>query len=118
MLWIDYGFERPDYYQPDRREGTLRTFSKHRAADDALSHPGEIDISAHVDFTAVAEVAGGLGGHPRPLISQGNWLTHRAKDWLLAQEGKPDPKAMRQFQSLTHPGHLGRSFQVLEVEFS
>ncbi len=117
MLWVDYGFERPEYYHTDRREGTLRTFSHHHAGEDALSHPGELDISAHVDFTAVAEVARELGGHPHPLISQGNWLTHRAKEWLLAQEGNSDAKAMRQFQTLTHPGHLGRSFQVLEIEF-
>jgi len=117
MLWIDYGFERSEYYHPDRRQGTLRTFSKHHAGEDALEHPGKLDISAHVDFTAVAGVCSELGGRPRPLISQGNWLTHRAKDWLLAQEGNPDAKAMRQFQTLTHPGHLGRAFQVLEVEF-
>lgn len=117
MIWIDYGFERSEYYHPDRRQGTLRTFSKHQAGEDVLSHPGELDISAHVDFTAVAEACQALGGHPRPLVSQGNWLTQRAKDWLMAQEGNPDPKAMRQFQTLTHPGHLGRMFQVLEVEF-
>ena len=117
MLWIDYGFERTDYYHPDRREGTLRTFSHHQAGSSVLSHPGEVDISAHVDFTAVAEACRDLGGHPHSLISQGNWLTHRAKDWLLAQEGNPDPKTMRQFQTLTHPGLLGRTFQVLEVDF-
>lgn len=117
MLWIDYGFERSEYYHPDRRQGTLRTFSHHHAGEDVLSRPGEFDISAHVDFTAVAEACTKLGGRPHPLISQGNWLTHRARDWLMAQEGNPDPKAMRQFQTLTHPGHLGRAFQVLEIEF-
>ncbi|MDX1679678.1 MAG: SAM-dependent methyltransferase [Akkermansiaceae bacterium] len=116
LLWIDYGFERPDYYQRDRHQGTLRTFEHHQAGNDPLVLPGELDISAHVDFTAVAEVSERLGGKPKPLTSQGNWLTRVAKDWLLAQEGKADAQAVRQFQTLTHPGHLGKAFQVLEVE--
>ncbi|HEX5791204.1 MAG TPA: SAM-dependent methyltransferase, partial [Luteolibacter sp.] len=117
MLWIDYGFEREDYYHPDRREGTLRTYCKHQAGADPLLEPGTLDISAHVDFTAVSHAAAALGGKPLPLLSQGMWLTSLAREWLLAQEGRPDPAAIRQFQTLTHPAHLGRSFQVLEIRF-
>lgn len=117
MIWIDYGFDRADFYHPDRCRGTLRTFSNHRAGEDPLTSPGETDITAHVDFTAVAEAAEALGGKPSPLQSQGTWLTHVGRDWLLAQEGNPDPKALRQFQTLTHPAQLGASFQVLEVAF-
>jgi len=117
MIWIDYGFERADYYHPDRHQGTLRTFDHHQSGDNPLLTPGEIDISAHVDFTAVAEAAESLGGRPAPLVDQGGWLTHIARDWLLQQEGRPDAKALRQFQTLTHPGHLGRAFQVLEIEW-
>lgn len=117
QCWIDYGFERSDYYHPGRRSGTLRTFEQHQAGDNPLLTPGEIDISAHVDFTAVAEACRAPGGRPAALEDQGTWLTLLAKDWLLAQEGKPAPKALRQFQTLTHPGHLGKAFQVLEVGF-
>lgn len=117
MLWIDYGFERDDYYHPDRINGTLRTFRNHRAADNPLVCPGESDITAHVDFTAVAEAVAVLGGTPAPLQSQGTWLTRIARDWLLAQEGNPDPKSLRQFQTLTHPAQLGASFQVFEAAF-
>lgn len=117
MIWIDYGFERHDYYHPGRRTGTLRTFDHHQSGENPLLSPGAIDISAHVDFTAVSEAAARLGGRPIPIQDQGSWLTRLGRDWLLAQEGQPDPGALRQFQTLTHPGHLGRAFQVLEVEF-
>ena len=118
MIWIDYGFERRDYYHPGRRHGTLRTFDRHQAGENPLTEPGNIDISAHVDFTAVAEAATGLGGKVGRLEHQGNWLTHIAHDWLLQQEGQPDAGALRQFQTLTHPAQLGRSFMVMEIAWS
>ncbi len=115
LLWPDYGFARPELYHPDRTCGTLRTFSKHRAADDPLVTPGEIDITAHVDFTAVAEAALVLGAVPTVFRNQGAWLTEIGRDWLLSQEGNPEPALLRQFQTLTHPAHLGGSFHVLEL---
>lgn len=117
MLWADYGFARPEYYHPARTTGTIRTFSKHRAGENPLARPGETDITAHVDFTAVAEAAATLGGRPRTFQTQGAWLTETARDWLLEQEGNPQPPALRQFQTLTHPAHLGGSFHVLELSW-
>jgi SAM-dependent MidA family methyltransferase len=118
MIWPDYGFARPEYYHPDRIAGTLRTFSKHRAAENPLESPGEIDITAHVDFTAVAEAALELGCQPTSFTSQGVWLTRQAQSWLLDQEGSPDVAGLRQFQTLTHPAHLGGSFHVLELSWN
>ncbi len=118
MIWIDYGFHRDDYYHPGRHRGTLRTFDQHRAGENPLEHPGDSDITAHVDFDAVAEAAAALGGIPGPLTSQGSWLTQVARDWLLGQEGTADAKLLRQFQTLTHPAQLGRSFQVMEIRWN
>ena len=118
LLWPDYGFARPEYYHPERMAGTLRTFSRHRAAENPLATPGEIDITAHVDFTAVAEAAIGLGCRPVIFRNQGAWLTDIGRDWLLSQEGNPDPGALRQFQTLTHPAHLGGSFHILELAWN
>jgi SAM-dependent MidA family methyltransferase len=117
MVWVDYGFARPDYYHPDRTAGTFRTFSKHRPGENPLAQPGEADLTAHVDFTAVAEAAISLGGQPLVFQNQGAWLTGIARDWLLEQEGNPNPQALRQFQTLTHPAHLGRAFHVLELSW-
>lgn len=115
MVWLDYGFERAEYYHPGRSDGTLRTFSNHRAGEDPLELPGEVDVTAHVDFTALAESAQKLAWQPANLCSQGMWLTRNARDWLLEMEGRPIPAALRQFQTLTHPAQLGGVFQVLEM---
>jgi SAM-dependent MidA family methyltransferase len=118
MLWADYGFARPDYYHPDRRAGTLRTFSKHHADENPLANPGGADLTAHVDFTAVVEAAMALGGRATVFQNQGAWLTEVARDWLLEQEGRPHPSGMREFQTLTHPAHLGGSFHFLELSWN
>ena len=118
LLWPDYGFARPEFYHPDRKAGTLRTFSKHRAAEDPFASPGEIDITAHVDFTSVAEAAITLGCQPVGFKNQGTWLTETGRDWLLTQEENPDTGLLRQFQTLTHPAHLGGSFHVLELSWN
>ena len=115
LIWPDYGFARPEYYLPERHQGTLRTFSKHRAGEDPLATPGEVDITAHVDFTAVAESAMEIGCFPRVFRNQGTWLTEVGRDWLLSLEGAPQTDLLRQFQTLTHPSHLGGSFHILEL---
>jgi len=118
LLWLDYGFARPEYYHPARHQGTLRTFCRHRAADDPLLDPGASDITAHVDFTAVTEAAMTLGCRPLAFLSQGPWLTAVGRDWLLAMEGRPDASLLRQFTTLTHPAHLGSRFHVLELAWN
>lgn len=119
MLWIDYGYEREDYYAEGRREGTLRTFSRHQAGDDPLDSPGSRDISAHVDFTALREATEACGGKVVRFENQGRFLTEVAKPWLLSLEGRTDAaKALRNFQTLTHPGQLGSRFHVFEAAFS
>jgi SAM-dependent MidA family methyltransferase len=117
MIWIDYGFARPEFYHPDRRSGTLRTFSKHRAGENPLDHPGDVDITAHVDFTALAQAAMELGARPIEFQNQGSWLTGIAREWLLEQEENPQASLLRQFLTLTHPGHLGRSFHAIELSW-
>ncbi len=118
LLWLDYGFARPDFYHPARTQGTLRTFSRHRAAANPLLDPGAIDITAHVDFTAVAEAASALGCRPLAFRNQGSWLTGVGREWLLAMEGNPQAGLLRQFQSLTHPAHLGGRFHALEIAWN
>lgn len=117
MIWIDYGFARADLYQPQRRRGTLRTFRNHHAGEDPFEAPGECDITAHVDFSAVAAAAQALGGTAIDFDNQGAWLTGLAREWLMAMDGHPDPAKLRQFQTLTHPAHLGGAFQVIEISW-
>ena len=113
LLFIDYGFAAPEYYDTQRTTGTLRTFSKHKAAENPLERPGEIDITAHVDFTDLARAAGPLGYFPTAFSNQGSYLTNLAKPLILSG-AFADPKTIAQFQSLTHPAHLGGKFHVIE----
>lgn len=113
LLFIDYGFASPEYYDTQRTSGTLRTFSNHKAAENPLDRPGEIDITAHVDFTDLARAASAIGYFPAAFSSQGSYLTHLAKPLILSGAFK-DPKIIAQFQSLTHPAHLGGKFHAIE----
>lgn len=118
MTWIDYGFERGDYYHESRSEGTFRTFRGHRAGDDLLEAPGDQDITAHVDFTALREAVAACGGRAAEPEPQARYLTRLAEPWLRSLEGRTDADTMalvRQFQTLTHPAQLGARFQVLEA---
>lgn len=117
MIWIDYGFARPEYYHPDRSTGTVRTFHQHQAGENPLVKLGEIDITAHVDFTSVAEAAITCSLHPIQFQSQGTWLTHLASAWLIQAEknGTLTPEHIQQFKMLTHPSQLGSQFHVIEL---
>src|SRR5205823_3399399 len=54
---IDYGFPRHEYYHPQRATGTLMCHYRHQAHGDPFLHPGEQDVTAHVDFSALADAA-------------------------------------------------------------
>lgn len=117
LLFADYGFAAPEYYDVSRSSGTLRTFSSHRAGEDPFAAPGETDITAHVDFTDLAKAAIAAGYSPTAFTSQGSYLTNLAKPMIL-DGGMDDPKTIAQFRSLTHPAHLGARFHIIEMERS
>ena len=61
MLFVDYGYPRAEYYLPERRDGTLVCHRRHVANTDPFALPGLQDITAFVDFTALAEAGVGAG---------------------------------------------------------
>jgi SAM-dependent MidA family methyltransferase len=73
-LLIDYGFPRHEYYHPQRAMGTLMCHFQHRAHDDPLWLPGLNDITAHVDFTAIAQCARQAGLEVLGYTSQARFL--------------------------------------------
>lgn len=125
--WIfDYGWEEDDYYAAHRHEGTLRCYREHRASDDPFEAVGETDITAHVNFSRLRDWAREAGLEPTTaiVVDQHDFLTHAAVDWLKGIErstadGTPmsaaDQARVRQFQTLTHPGMMGRVFKVLDL---
>lgn len=117
VLTIDYGYVRSDYYAERRATGTLRTFFNQTADETPLELAGEQDISAHVDFTQLAEAYQSAGFALSYFDSQSRFLIQTAAPWFKAIEDSqqaPPTKLIRQFQTLTHPGMMGNQFTVLE----
>lgn len=118
ILLADYGFEAADYFHRTRTDGTLRTYRAHRALDDPFAAIGHCDITAHVNWSRVASALASAGFDVQAPLDQGRWLTRVGMEWLLDLEKNPAPetaKRLRQFQTLTHPQHLGAKFQILEA---
>lgn len=120
-LWwvIDYGFDRKNYYLPERTSGTLRCYEGHRAGDNPFLSPGRQDITAHVDFTRLERAALREGLQRRTFTDQHHFLIDAARPWLLGMEGRAadshTSKRLRQFQTLTHPSLMGMQFKVMEL---
>ena len=116
LLTFDYGLTLSERLIPERTEGTLRGYSKHRVVGEVLAAPGEQDLTAHVDFTALQAAGEQAELETDGLWPQGTFLTR----WLAELEaGTPGrfpewtPARRRQFLTLTHPQHFGRAFRVL-----
>jgi SAM-dependent MidA family methyltransferase len=116
LLFFDYGFARPEYYDPQRNRGTLRVYRNHRASEDALEHPGLCDLTAHVDFTAVMESAELAGMKAVSFEPQEFFLSRLMRN--LLQQGKWDDSWQRNLQTLVHPAHLGGKFHALELSYA
>ncbi len=115
ILTLDYGFEDEEWLSPARPEGTLRAYYHHQLSPDVLSNPGEQDLTAHVNFSALRRAGESAGLKTQGLHSQEQFLTRIATAALRGDAGFGEWTAerTRQFQTLTHPNHLGRSFRVL-----
>jgi len=115
VLTIDYGLADSEWFQPGRAQGTLRAFTRHHASADLLSQPGEQDLTAHVNFSALMEAGQAAGLRTEGLTPQSKFLTEilaRTRQ-APASFGSWNEKRTREFQTLTHPEHLGHKFQVL-----
>jgi SAM-dependent MidA family methyltransferase len=112
-LAVDYGYPRSVFYSPARKQGTLQCFSRHRKDLDPLAEPGFRDLTAHVDFTTLAEtfLAGGM--ELAGFADQHHFLTGLVAR-IFAEE-TPTAKQARGLKTLLHPEMLGTSFQVFGV---
>lgn len=121
VLIVDYGFPRPEYYKPERTEGTLSCYSRHRRSYDPLVQPGEIDITAHVEFTSLAEAAEEASLKVAGYSDQHHFMVGAAESRLLALEKEIETKGLTpahaafftQYRTLMHPGTMGMAFKYL-----
>lgn len=74
MMLFDYGYERLDYYHPDRRKGTLRVYSQHQECSSVKDHLGQKDISVSVDWSSVGDALIKGGWQPLSLQNQAQWF--------------------------------------------
>ena len=115
LLLIDYGFPKAEYYHRDRSTGTLMCHYRHHAHADTLWMPGLCDITAHVDFTAIAQSAFDAGMSLAGYTSQANFLLNCGVLDLLTQDADPLVRAKRnaQLNQLTSPAEMGELFKVI-----
>ena len=115
LLTIDYGLSAGDFFKPERQDGTLRAYYRHHARGDILSNVGEQDLTAHVNFGAIQVAGEAAGLSTEAFHTQAQFLTDIARRVCLEGSafGPWLPRHTRQFQTLTHPEHLGRAFRVL-----
>ncbi len=119
VLIADYGYPRRERFSQERGRGTLACYYRHHAHDDAYRWPGLQDITAHIDFTALAESAAPVGLEFLGYTSQAGFLL--ANDLLAlaeaasaALEREIDRIALtRAVKTLTLPGEMGERFQVI-----
>ena len=119
LLFVDYGHPRREYYQPQRRDGTLRAFRRHRLVEDVFAFPGLQDLTASVDFTALAEAGTGAGFDFTGYCTQASFLVGNGlQQNLAAAEAAAADEAARyqlrqQAKQLTLPDGMGERFQAM-----
>lgn len=120
MLIVDYGFPRGEFYHPQRSEGTLMAHYRHRATSDPFVWPGLADLTAHVDFTAVAEAGERAGLGVAGYATQAAFLLGCGILDRLAAVGDPSSAAyLREasaVQKLLSPSEMGELFKVIALE--
>ncbi len=119
VVLIDYGYPRREYYAAQRSMGTLICHYRHRAHDDVFWYPGLQDITANVDFTAVAEAGEAAGLDLLGYTTQAHFLMSSGLDELFQEALGEDALAQlslaQQVKTLTLPGQMGERFQVMAL---
>jgi SAM-dependent MidA family methyltransferase len=119
LLFVDYGYPARDFYHPARAEGTLMCHYRHHAHDDPFVLVGLQDITAHVDFTAVAHAAVGAGLEVLGYTTQANFLVNCGITELMASVPATDVHSYAplasQAQQLLSPTDMGERFKVIAL---
>ena len=114
MVAIDYGYAAEEQFSPARTNGTLRAYYRHQVSNDLLAQPGEQDLTAHVNFSVIQRAGEEAGLKTEQFCTQPQFLTRILQKVVTEKYfAQLAAKQIRQFQTLTHPEHLGRAFRVL-----
>lgn len=117
ILISDYGYPRQEFFHPQRHAGTLICHYRHHAHDDPFLYPGLQDITASVDFTAVAEAAADAGLHISGFTTQAHFLIACGLDQFVLEHEADDvterTQMTHQVSKLTMPGEMGEKFKFI-----
>jgi SAM-dependent MidA family methyltransferase len=118
-LFIDYGYERAEYYHAGRREGTLICHYRHHVHDDPFFLPGLQDITASVDFTLLAEAAVDHGLQVSGYTHQAAFLfgngLQEVYEGLSLDSVQDRVRLAHEIRQLTLPGEMGERFRVMAL---
>ena len=118
LIAIDYGYTREEQLA-GRHLGTVMTYRQHTASPNPYEAPGEQDITAHVNFTALAAVAEQHGVQTYPLLTQSQFLMGIGEENQFADAfeecrlPQERAKVALQLKHLVTPAGMGETFQVL-----
>jgi SAM-dependent MidA family methyltransferase len=119
LVMIDYGYPRHEYYHPERNQGTWICHFRHRAYADPYLLPGLQDMTAHVDFSALAEAAQRHGLRLAGYTTQSHFLIDSGLERLLARSNPNDVQRhiqlMQGVKRLTLPSEMGEKFKVMAL---
>jgi len=117
VFLFDYGVSRREYYAAEREQGWLRCHFRHYAHNEPLIYPGIQDITAWVDFTAVAEAAFENGADIAGFVTQALFLMNAGlENELTGFESMPQAEQIelsRQVKLLTLPSEMGENFKCI-----
>jgi len=117
VMMLDYGFPANEYYHPQRNQGTLMCHYQHYAHSDPLTNVGLQDITAHVNFTAIAEAGLDQGLDLYGYCNQAQFLLSCGILALLEKESPEDHLAYMPMaaavQKLLSPAEMGELFKVI-----
>ncbi len=124
-LFFDYGYPRTEYYLPDRQDGTLMCYYRHRTHNNPFTLPGLQDITSFIDFTAIAESAVSAGADVLGYTSQAGFLMSMGLDQLMAEKSNIDSEQVQDVkkhlemsqavQKLTLPHEMGELIKVIAL---
>jgi SAM-dependent MidA family methyltransferase len=116
-LWFDYGLPRSQYYLPERHDGTLLCHFQHRANADPFMYPGLQDITAWVDYTALAEASRAAGFSLAGFTTQSFFLAGLKVDQemqdMAAGDANQFARLANQARQLMLPGEMGERFKAM-----
>jgi SAM-dependent MidA family methyltransferase len=117
VFWFDYGLPRPQYYLPERHEGTLMCHFQQRAHGDPLRYPGLQDITAWVDYTLLAEASRAAGFTLAGFTTQAHFLAglgiDREMQSIAGDDANQFARLVNQARQLMLPGEMGERFKAM-----